>query len=137
MRFTLDLPLEPERSFSFRVRFCGRAQEVILTPHYGNFAIFSQSMKRDYHRFGDVMVKHIGKQLRTYRATWRMAVASELRRWLEILRSKKGTPRLRFEYVWRVCATGFIDCCSRSPFGFSATRSGRPATTPRTCTDTP
>ena len=104
MRFTLDLPLEPERSFSFRARFCGRVQEVILTPHYGNFAIFSQSMKRDYHRFGDVMVKHIGKQLRTYRATWRMAVASELRRWLEILRSKKGTPRLRFEYVWlRLC----------------------------------
>ena len=104
MRFTLDLPLEPERSFSFRARFCGRVQEVILTPHYGNFAIFSQSMKRDYHRFGGVMVKHIGKQLRTYRATWRMAVVSELRRWAEILRSKKGTSRLRFEYVWlRLC----------------------------------
>lgn len=137
MRFTLDLPLEPERSFSFRARFCGRVQEVILTPHYGNFAIFSQSMKRDYHRFGGVMVKHIGKQLRTYRATWRMAVVSELRRWAEILRSKKGTSRLRFEYVWRVCATGFIDCCSRNPSGSSATRSGRQATTPRTCTVMP
>lgn len=104
MRFTFDVPLEPERSYSFRVRFCGRAQEVILTPHYGNFALFSQSMKRDYHRFGDVMVKHIGKQLRTYRATLPMAVVSELRRWAEILRSKKGTAPLRLQYVWlRLC----------------------------------
>ncbi|MFR7403445.1 MAG: CDP-glycerol glycerophosphotransferase family protein, partial [Coriobacteriaceae bacterium] len=97
--FTLDLPLEPERSFSFRARFAG-VSGGHPPPHYGNFAIFSQSMARlPFQRHGEAY-----RQAARYRATWRMAVVSELRRWLEILRSKKGTPRLRFEYVWlRLC----------------------------------
>ena len=99
LRFTVDVPLKPGCAFSFCTQIGEGGRTLALTPHYGHFALFSQSMKHDYHRFGDVMVKHIGKQLRTYRATVRMAVVSELRRLKEVATYDKVDARTRRAYV--------------------------------------
>lgn len=98
-RFVLDVPLKPGCAYSFCTQIGEGGRTLVLTPHYGHFALFSQSMKHDYHRFGDVMVKHIGKQLRTYRATARMALVSELRRLKEIASYDKIDRKSRRAYI--------------------------------------
>lgn len=98
-RFRFHLPLKPGCAFAFKAHFEGCDTDPVVTPRFGNFAIFQNSVKGDYHVFGKVMVKHIGKTLRTYKASAKMLLASEARRCRYIADAKNVPLGERLSYV--------------------------------------
>lgn len=99
-RFVVDIPLKPDCRYEFWAHLDDEGQELRLSPHFGLFAKFVQTAQHDYCVFGNIVAKHIDEQIRTYRATPQMKVASELRRLREIMSNDKFTVAERLSYSW-------------------------------------
>lgn len=100
MRFIVDVPLRPQSIYSVRAQVGAEGYEVVLSPHFELFAKFVQTAKHDYCVMGDVVIKHMDDELRTYRRSARTVAASEWRRLKEIMGNDKFDFSVRAQYAW-------------------------------------